>query len=208
MARFPHCAQPAAVISLLVAPGGGSHRPRRSPMPDNPSGDDMATTSGLRSCPICAAPFARVRRQRYRSDVCRRTAWRRRHVPAHPSSSRSRRDGVGGTAPSTSAASAACATSASSGASTASGPVVGSASADSVRTAEPVAIPDLLTAAETPEERDVHRRLVLLRAAIHAIKGLSAVPVPRWVHLGRQPLWVARSTGVELGSPATLEGRR
>src|SRR5664280_1620425 len=52
------------------------------PMPEIPSGDDMATTSASCSCPVCGTPFARVRRQRYCSDTCRRTAWRRRHAAA------------------------------------------------------------------------------------------------------------------------------
>jgi hypothetical protein len=44
----------------------------------------MATTSASCSCPVCGTPFARVRRQRYCSDTCRRTAWRRRHAAAQP----------------------------------------------------------------------------------------------------------------------------
>jgi hypothetical protein len=66
-------------------------------MPEIPSGDDNATTSGVRSCPVCATLFRRVRRQRYCSDTCRRTAWRRRQAaaelepPAIPPA-RSRRD--------------------------------------------------------------------------------------------------------------------
>src|SRR5664280_2886193 len=66
-------------------------------MPEIPSGDDMATTSASCSCPVCGTPFARVRRQRYCSDTCRRTAWRRRHAAAQPApapmpAARSRRD--------------------------------------------------------------------------------------------------------------------
>ena len=66
-------------------------------MPEIPSGDDMATTSASCSCPVCGTPFARVRRQRYCSDNCRRTAWRRRQAAAEPEppaipAARSRRD--------------------------------------------------------------------------------------------------------------------
>ncbi len=35
-------------------------------------------------CPVCSTPFTRVRRQRYCSDLCRRTAWRRRHTDTPP----------------------------------------------------------------------------------------------------------------------------
>lgn len=53
-------------------------------MTDTPSGDDMETTSPTASCPVCTADFIRVRRQRFCSDNCRRTAWRRRHTAARP----------------------------------------------------------------------------------------------------------------------------
>ncbi len=32
------------------------------------------------SCPVCWQPFVRVRRQRYCSDNCRKTAWARRRA--------------------------------------------------------------------------------------------------------------------------------
>lgn len=57
-------------------------------MPEHPPRDDNATTStatpDIRSCPICASLFQRIRRQRYCSDTCRRTAWRRRHAATQP----------------------------------------------------------------------------------------------------------------------------
>jgi hypothetical protein len=96
-------------------------------MAENPSGDDMATTSSLSSCPVCGTPFVRVRRQRYCSDTCRRTAWRRRHAAVQPEpalipATRRRRDST----------------------------VYECGDCD-----EPVAIADLLTATETPAEREV-----------------------------------------------------
>jgi hypothetical protein len=125
-------------------------------MAENPSGDDMATTSSLRSCPVCGTPFVRVRRQRYCSDTCRRTAWRRRHAAVQPEpalipATRRRRD-------STVYECGDCETR-----------YLGEQwCLDCVRPCrrigvgglcphcdEPVAIPDLLTAAETPAEREV-----------------------------------------------------
>jgi predicted amidophosphoribosyltransferase len=53
--------------------------------PGTPSRDDNATTSPPDSrqlCPVCWTPFHRIRRQRYCSDGCRKTAWRRRQQPA------------------------------------------------------------------------------------------------------------------------------
>ncbi|MBA3574523.1 MAG: hypothetical protein H0W37_06065 [Pseudonocardiales bacterium] len=59
-------------------------------MSEPPCRDDNTTTSastlqtGQLLCPICWAPFTRIRRQRYCSDACRKTAWTRRHA-ARPS---------------------------------------------------------------------------------------------------------------------------
>lgn len=55
-------------------------------MPELPSRDDIGTTTaaGETRCPVCNAEFRRVRRQRYCSDRCRRTAWRRRSAVAQP----------------------------------------------------------------------------------------------------------------------------
>ena len=55
--------------------------------PTPPRHDDITTTSPPTSpprplCPICWTPFTRVRRQRYCSDNCRKTAWARRHAAA------------------------------------------------------------------------------------------------------------------------------
>jgi len=54
-------------------------------MTGTPPGDDTTTTTvpsrpadELR-CPVCATPFRRVRRQRFCSENCRKTAWTRRH---------------------------------------------------------------------------------------------------------------------------------
>jgi len=55
-------------------------------MPERPSGDDIATTSaattepGQLLCPVCWTPFTRVRRQRYCTDSCRKTAWTRKNA--------------------------------------------------------------------------------------------------------------------------------
>jgi hypothetical protein len=43
-----------------------------------PARDDRATIA----CPICDRVFAAFGRGRYRSDGCRKKAWRRRHQPA------------------------------------------------------------------------------------------------------------------------------
>jgi len=54
-------------------------------MSERPRDDDITTTSapepeaGRLLCPVCWAPFTRIRRQRYCSDACRKTAWTRRH---------------------------------------------------------------------------------------------------------------------------------
>lgn len=55
-------------------------------MPELPSGDDIATTPPAAEdrCPVCSAPFTRVRRQRYCSNRCRRRAWRTRHAADRP----------------------------------------------------------------------------------------------------------------------------
>ena len=54
-------------------------------MPEPPFHDDITTTSGgpddgPSRCPVCWTSFVRVRRQRYCSDNCRKTAWARRHA--------------------------------------------------------------------------------------------------------------------------------
>jgi len=55
------------------------------PPADRPPDDDIATTSGDRLlCPVCWAPFVRVRRQRFCSDNCRKTAWVRANKPVAP----------------------------------------------------------------------------------------------------------------------------
>lgn len=51
-------------------------------MADTPPHDDIATTSRELTCPICWTPFTRVRRQRYCSDNCRKTAWVRKTTAA------------------------------------------------------------------------------------------------------------------------------
>ncbi len=65
-------------------------------MVESPSHDDNTTTSppatsttttaepGQLRCPVCWSTFARVRRQKYCSDNCRKTAWTRRHAVAQP----------------------------------------------------------------------------------------------------------------------------
>jgi len=50
----------------------------------HPPRDDNETTTPTQPCPVCATPFARVRRQAYCSPRCRHTAWRRRHANAAP----------------------------------------------------------------------------------------------------------------------------
>lgn len=47
-----------------------------------PCRDDPATTTPPDRCPVCQATFQRTGRQRFCSDTCRKTAWRRRHTPA------------------------------------------------------------------------------------------------------------------------------
>ncbi len=57
-----------------------------------PPRDDNATTSPQAPaqqpdrllCPVCWAPFTRIRRQRYCTDACRKTAWTRRHASNRP----------------------------------------------------------------------------------------------------------------------------
>lgn len=51
---------------------------------NGPCRDDPATTTPPERCPICQATFQRIGRQRFCSDTCRKTAWRRRHRPVHP----------------------------------------------------------------------------------------------------------------------------
>ncbi len=47
-------------------------------MPEAPRHDDITTTSPDRLLfPVCWTPFIRVRRQRFCSDNCRKTAWTR-----------------------------------------------------------------------------------------------------------------------------------
>lgn len=54
-------------------------------MADTPPDDDNTTTTNPPPpperllCPVCATPFTRVRRQRFCSDNCRKTAWARTH---------------------------------------------------------------------------------------------------------------------------------
>jgi hypothetical protein len=43
-------------------------------------GDDIETTTGPDRCPVCHTGFTRIRRQRFCSETCRKTAWRRRHA--------------------------------------------------------------------------------------------------------------------------------
>ena len=52
----------------------------------NPCRDDRATTTTTppERCPVCQATFQRIGRQRFCSDTCRKTAWRRRHSTAQP----------------------------------------------------------------------------------------------------------------------------
>lgn len=52
-------------------------------MADHPSRDDNETTTAPR-CPLCRRPFTPIRRQRFCSDRCRKTAWRRRHTTIEP----------------------------------------------------------------------------------------------------------------------------
>ena len=53
-------------------------------MADTPTGDDNTTTSATSTdrllCPICWTEFTRIRRQRYCSATCRKTAWTRRQA--------------------------------------------------------------------------------------------------------------------------------
>jgi hypothetical protein len=52
-------------------------------MAERPSHDDITTTSTAHEqlrCPVCWTAFQRVRRQRYCSDNCRKTAWARRRT--------------------------------------------------------------------------------------------------------------------------------
>jgi hypothetical protein len=50
--------------------------------PERPWGDDPGTTGPAHACPLCAASFIPVGRQRYCSDACRKRAWKRaRHDP-------------------------------------------------------------------------------------------------------------------------------
>jgi len=54
-------------------------------MADTPTRDDITTTTtGQLRCPVCWTTFTRIRRQRYCSDNCRKTAWARRHAAAQP----------------------------------------------------------------------------------------------------------------------------
>ena len=65
--------------------------PAASPSGDTPSGDDITTPATPAApderllCPVCWTSFARVRRQRFCSDNCRKTAWARTHrAPVAP----------------------------------------------------------------------------------------------------------------------------
>ena len=49
-----------------------------------PCRDDTATTTPPERCPICQNTFQRIGRQRFCSDACRKTAWRRRHLAPAP----------------------------------------------------------------------------------------------------------------------------
>ncbi len=55
-------------------------------MSERPCNDDNTTTSTPEPpadrplCPVCWTPFTRIRRQRYCTDACRKTAWTRRHA--------------------------------------------------------------------------------------------------------------------------------
>ena len=53
---------------------------------DLPARRDIATTTtgGRLLCPVCWAPFTRIRRQIYCSDACRKTAWARRNTTPAP----------------------------------------------------------------------------------------------------------------------------
>jgi hypothetical protein len=44
----------------------------------------VTTTTGPACCPVCAAPFIPVRRQRYCSPACRQAAFRRRQPAPLP----------------------------------------------------------------------------------------------------------------------------
>ena len=61
-------------------------------MTGSPSRDDAATMT----CPVCQHPFTPAGRQRYCSDRCRKTAFRRRHqdqpVPVAVPAARPRRE--------------------------------------------------------------------------------------------------------------------
>jgi hypothetical protein len=52
-----------------------------------PSRNDATTTA----CPVCGRAVHPVGRRRFCSDACRQAAWRRRHPPAPPGSTRSPR---------------------------------------------------------------------------------------------------------------------
>ena len=50
---------------------------------DTPPDDDNTTTTTNRLyCPVCWTPFTRIRRQRFCSATCRKTAWARSHTPS------------------------------------------------------------------------------------------------------------------------------
>ena len=48
-----------------------------TPTTPTPSHDDTATTA----CPVCAAGYQPLGRQRFCSNTCPKTAWRPRHTP-------------------------------------------------------------------------------------------------------------------------------
>lgn len=61
--------QPAPLTAPASRPAGA------------PCRDDSATTTPPERCPVCQTAFTRTGRQRFCSDACRKTAWRRRHPP-------------------------------------------------------------------------------------------------------------------------------
>lgn len=53
------------------------------PSPAVPSDDDITTTTPEQlRCPVCWTSFTRIRRQRFCSDNCRKTAWARQRTHA------------------------------------------------------------------------------------------------------------------------------
>lgn len=74
--RRDRAAQPPTHLTAAV--------PHPAPHPAGaPCRDDSATTPAER-CPVCQNAFTRTGRQRFCSDACRKTAWRRRHPTPVP----------------------------------------------------------------------------------------------------------------------------